>query len=152
MLFSELISIQSLVGKGVEFNAGIEDQEGYAENGMRATIMSVKKGGDDGDLCVIEFDFTQFDEYNKQFESSNYYDKKGNNKACLTAREAGYYKLHEKYYLYAGTNWDGDTDEVFSFLCDMNDIALLKEEFEKSGEASYMGWLESIALEKIKGQ
>lgn len=152
MLFSELISTQSFIGKAVEFKSGVEDLEGYAEKGMRATIMSIKKSGSDDDVCVIEFDFTQFDEYNKQFESSNYYDKKNNDKACLNAREAGCYKLHEKYYLYAGMNWDGDTDEVFSFLCDMNDISLLKETFEKSGESSYVGWLESIALEKIKGQ
>lgn len=152
MLFSELISTQSFIGKAVEFKSGVEDLEGYAEKGMRATIMSIKKSGSDDDVCVIEFDFTQFDEYNKQFESSNYYDKKGNGEACLNAREAGYYKPHEKYYIFAGTSWDVNTDDIFTFLCDMNDIALLKETFEKSGESSYVSWLESIALEKIKGQ
>jgi hypothetical protein len=150
MLFSELISMPALVGKSIEFNADIEEMEGYPEKGMRATIRSIRKGGDNGDTCVIEFDYSLFDEYNKQFETHNYYGK--DRVASLSAREAGYYKPQEKMYFYQGDVWTGKSDEYFSFLCDMNDLALLKEKFEKSGESSYMGWLESIALEKIKGQ
>lgn len=91
--------LQTLIGKDIQFTHKIEDLEDYAEDRMRATITGIKKwDGDNADAChEISIDYSKFDEYNRQFESYNYWDKLGN--ATLNAREAGYYTVKDTLYL-----------------------------------------------------
>jgi hypothetical protein len=80
-------------GRGV-FNKGIEDLEAYPETGMRATVIGFSVERDD--VGKVRVSYKKFDEYNKQFESSNYYDAQG--KPVLTARESGNYNEGETLY------------------------------------------------------
>ncbi len=82
-----------LVDRVVVFNDIAEDYEDYPEAGMKARIKQVSfdRNHDVADRCHrITFDYGEFDAYNKVRETSNYYDLEG--RACLTAREAGFYK------------------------------------------------------------
>jgi hypothetical protein len=59
----------------------------YIEPKMRATIEEIIEIS--AGVLRVKFDFRKFDEFNKQFEKNNYYDK--HKIARLTAREAGWY-------------------------------------------------------------
>ena len=81
-----------LVGRVVVFNSVVDDYEDYPEEGMKARIKQVSfdKNHEISDRCHrITFDYGEFDEFNKVRETANYYDMEG--RACLTAREAGFY-------------------------------------------------------------
>lgn len=83
----------SLVGRVVVFNSVVDDYEDYPEEGMKARIKQVSydKVHNVSDRCHrITLDYGEFDEFNKVRETANYYDSEG--RACLTAREAGFYK------------------------------------------------------------
>lgn len=118
----------------VEFRKGIEDIESYAESGMRARVVGTTEilGKD----IKLSFDFSEFDDFNKAFEQSNYYDKKG--KPTLTAREAGFYKGVETYFFEA----QDETDMYFEVVESWG--LQLYERYKASGEAcSYVQWLEA---------
>lgn len=81
-----------LVGRVVVFNSVVDDYEDYPEEGMKARIKQVSfdKNHEITECCHrITFDYGEFDEFNKVRETANYYDMEG--RACLTAREAGFY-------------------------------------------------------------
>ena len=124
--------------KIIQFNKNealpIEDCEGYAETGMRARLIGVYKGGDE-DCIEIKVDFSEFEDFNKGFESSNYYDKSG--QACLSAREAGFYKPVDNYFI--------DTKSALTLIAVVDDWrGRLFEEWQKNGNgASYVSWLET---------
>lgn len=81
----------------VVFKAPILDSEGYLEPGMRGRLVAVSNMRED--TFKLHVDLSEFDEFNRQFESANYYDKSGVPR--LTAREAGYYSGPEET-LYVG--------------------------------------------------
>lgn len=91
-----MVDYTAFIGQDIEFNKKVEDLEAYPEKGMRATVLSCDVSREDEDLIKVTVSYAKFDEYNKQFESSNYYDKDGN--PVLNARQAGVYKETETLY------------------------------------------------------
>jgi hypothetical protein len=87
-------NIRDLIGRQIVFKDAIHDHEVYTEPHMKATVVSVAK--QDEDLFKITVNYSLFEEHNKTFESSNYYDKNGTPR--LTAREAGFYNVCETIY------------------------------------------------------
>lgn len=140
--------MQQLVGKTVQFTSSIEDMEAYPENGMRARIVSITTRytnvADINDhLYIIKFDYSEFDEFNKRFESSNYYDKNGN--AILTARQANMYTVTEEIYfgspkLYPFEQYFKVIDQARNTLID---------QFKVSGATDYVQWLEDQLTQKV---
>jgi PTH2 family peptidyl-tRNA hydrolase len=117
----------------IRFTQGAEDFEGYAELHMRARVVSIEERSDS--VCILTVDFGEFDEHNRQFESSNYFDKSGN--ACLTAREAGDYKPVDTLYL----PLDGD---IYGFeVEDGLGVALYARYLAAKSSLSYVQWLEA---------
>ena len=118
------------LGKGVEYC------ENYAEEGMMARIVGFRI--EDGDCILLKFDFTEFDNFNRSFESSNYYDQQGH--ATLTARLAGYYKPIDEYFF---------GEDVLNIVKPVEDarINLLKRWTEETeGKITYVAWLENQVL------
>lgn len=134
--------MQHLVGKVVQFTTKIEDMEAYPERGMRARIVSVDEEDTNRTdlhehLFKIKFDYSDFDDFNKSLESSNYYDRNGN--ACLTAREANQYEQQEVIYFGSPELWPF---EDYFTTPDTRQNALLIR-FKESAATNYVEWLES---------
>lgn len=136
LTYSDLRQLHANGGKlVVEFLPPIVDCESYAEAGMRAEIVAVAPRDED-DVQRITFSFENFEDFNKPFESANYFDKK--QAPVLTAREAGYYNPVEVYYFMAS-----ETIKAFKFVDDKS-LALLNK-YKASAESasmSYVAWLE----------
>lgn len=119
----------------VTFGKGIDDLESYPESGMRARVVGVDLS--DCDVYKLKVDYSEFDDFNKQFESANYYDKSG--QATLNAREAGYYKVEDVLYVDPGieTPWvveEADRLKVFA-------------RFKQEGVGlTYVQWLEDQVI------
>lgn len=79
----------------IEFKKKIAELEQYPEPSMRAYMLSANDSDGDGIGSII-FDYNKFDEYNKQYESSNYYDP--SQVPCFTARQANLYAPNEVLY------------------------------------------------------
>ena len=135
--FSEMV--RSGVYPVITFRKGIEDSEGYAEAGMRAKVISAVIKHDD---CVlITVDFSQFDEFNKSYESSNYYDKNGN--AVWTARQAEQYKVVDSWYLDASTEFSH-----YAEVTNSDSLKLFQEFSESNTDKTYVEWLEAKVVTK----
>jgi hypothetical protein len=133
--------MQHLVGKTIQFTKKIEDMEAYPENGMRARIVSIDESDTHSPslhdhMYRITFDYSEFDDYNKALESSNYYDRMG--VPCLTAREAGMYAPDELIYFGSPKLWP--FEDCFTTL-DARQNALLAR-FKESDATNYVEWLE----------
>jgi hypothetical protein len=138
-------SFDHLVGRVVEFGAGIDECESYIEVGMWGRILRITDCHDDCYKFYIKLD--EFDEHNIPLETSNYYDKQG--QARLTAREAGHYEPEDSIYLPEPAQWD----KYFVIKAEGEDVsALLAEYIANPGEArSYTHWLELKVL-ALKGE
>ena len=127
--------LQSGIKPVVTFKHDVLNFECFCEPGMRAQITSCVF--DSLDMIKIVVDYTQFEEFNKQFETSNYYDEHG--VACLTAREADQYENTETIYFMI------DHDDLDSVL-EVEQSAMMKlyEKYvsEKSNK-TYIQWLEA---------
>ena len=120
----------------VAFTKAIEDCEGYAEKGMRGRIIGAKVKHDG--LVSLTVDFTGLDDFNKPFESANYYDKTG--KPCLTARAVGRYQPREEYTVMS------DEETPFEVV-EPEAIHLYEQYMAEKGEGEhYVTWLEKIVL------
>lgn len=128
-------NIDHFVGKNIEFLAGVDNLEDYAEPNMRARVIG---WSDMGDGCiVVSLDYSDFDEYNKKFESRNYFDRNGT--PCLSAREAGYYKVKDHIFMEAST-----VDDIIRCIDDR--YTKLHRLYKSSVfDGNYSDWLESIA-------
>ena len=138
--------IQALVGKDIEFQKGVEKYVDDVDAGMRATVLRVtdEMNSDDSDPCLcIHYSFTKFDQYNRPFEGSEYYDKDG--KATLTAREAGMYQ--DEGTIYVGKDWRECLYVVDSAQGRLFDLFITDKESEV--DISYVAWLEIIALDAM---
>lgn len=118
----------------VVFNKDIEELETYAENGMRARVVSAILKHDD--VVMLRVDYSEFDEFNKQFETASYFNKDDGN-PTLTAREAGYYIPQDSLYI--------DSNSEVPFV--VEDAARLKlyDQYLKDDKKSAFGytqWLE----------
>lgn len=122
----------------VVFQKDVHDKEHYAEPGMRARALSATTPDSD-DVLKIVFEFSEFDDFNRPLESSNYYDKSGN--PTLTAREAGYFKPTDSIY-YGLTDPLSDQLEIV----DSTSVALFNEFKALNLTESYVVWLEKQLL------
>ena len=77
------------------------DVDFYAEPGMRARLVAAEADPTDRDLVRATFDFTEFEDHNRSYESANWYDLKwrGPGERLTTAREAGHYRSQDSIYL-----------------------------------------------------
>ena len=118
----------------VIFKESILDLESYVEPKMRGRIVSSQIKHDD---CVeIVVDFTEFDEFNEQFETANYFDKDHN--PSMTARQAGFYNMtNEKLFFMI----DQDLDESFEIESDGR-VALFEKYVRECDSKTYVQWLE----------
>lgn len=123
----------------VEFVSGVEDLEAYPEAGMRATITSVIRDHDDEDVFIVGLDFTEHDEFNKAFESTNYFDRNGN--PTLTAREAGCYLLKENIYVMS-------SDETTKYFNLIDRSPLYQKYLDEKPSVSYVEWLERLVTQE----
>lgn len=117
----------------------IEDLENYAETNMRLTLVSAR-GGDVNDVVKLQVSYEKYDEFNKSFESKNYFDRGG--QAVLNAREAGYYKVNDVMYLMGESN----PNDYFVVLEDRT--AKLHDAYQKDkrDNESYVEYLERLVL------
>lgn len=121
----------------VTFLDAIEDKEGYLEKGMRGRVTGAIVDGDD--LVTLTVDLTEFDEYNKAFESKGYFDK--NRNPVLTAREAGYYKPVDTVYFDADEEMNG-----FMEIESAEALAIHQEYLSSGSLKPYVQWLEEALL------
>lgn len=123
----------------VTFTPGILDMENYLEPGMRGQLVGISERQDG--MFKVLIDLSAFDDFNKQFESANYYDKNG--VANLTAREAGYYTgPSESFYAML--------DQPVEYLV-IEEAARLElfRKYQAAGtKLNYMQWLEDQVLTK----
>lgn len=121
----------------VTFMKPFDNMEGYLEAGMRGRLAGV--GNQHDDMFRLHIDLTEFDDFNKQFESANYFDDHG--KPCLTARESGYYKEpKEDFYV-------GDDQEVDFLVIEDADRLKLYQNFTQDGAGkTYVQWLEDRVI------
>jgi hypothetical protein len=104
-MLHQKIDYASFVGHDIEFNKAVEDTAEcvtpvYPEKGMRASVLKCELTElcyRHGDVIALTVSYTKFDEYNKQFESANYYDEYG--RPVLTAREANFYTETNTLYV-----------------------------------------------------
>ena len=96
------MELNKLIGKVIQFNSDIDDFETYAEGGMKARVIGVipkytSLPDPQEHVYILHIDYSEFDEYNKQFETYNYYDKNGD--PILNARQAGFYNVNDTIYM-----------------------------------------------------
>lgn len=117
----------------IEFKESESHVDSYADPGMRARATGWLLECDD--VVIITVDFSEFEQFNLQFEKPDYYDKAGH--ACLTAHQAGYYRPTDHYYY-------GLNDPMESHFVIVEDFSLkLYGEYRKANAGrSYIAWLE----------
>lgn len=131
----------------VEFTSKIHDLETYAEPCMRATLKGVR---DDHDgVLRLQVSYEKYDEYNKQFESHNYWGvlSKGQepSAAQYTARETGWYKVEDHIYVM-------DTDDVSTYLVILDSTPLYDAWVANNNGLSYVAWLEKLVNEHARAK
>lgn len=115
----------------IRFNSDAGSFEGYPESGMRARVLSALFADD---CWSVQVSYEEFDTYNREFESANYYGRGGT--PCLTAREAGCYKVRESLYLPA-------EGELVGFEAEPEEALQLYGEYRAQQPGmSYVSWLE----------
>lgn len=134
--------MQHLIGNVVEFKPLIEDHEHYAMGGMRARILHIEPQYIDcpdinDHVYKIMFDFGEFEDFNKPFESYDYYDNNG--VANLNAHQAGFYKAQDTVYFSSPELYPFD---LYFTVVDEK-AQKLHQMFKESGETNYVNWLES---------
>lgn len=134
--------MQHLIGNIVEFQPRIEDHEHYAMGGMRARVIHIEAkyaGYPDlqDHIYTITFNFGEFDEFNKQFESYDYYGP--DRVANLNARQAGFYEPQDKLYFSSPELYPFET--YFKVIDEKSEK--LHQMFKESGETNYVKWLEN---------
>lgn len=119
----------------VVFKKSIGDLETYCEGGMKARIINCKKAGPFSGSYELVFSFEEFDEFNKGFETSNYFD--GNGVPCLTARESGLYTPVDSVFFAEDDDWS-----FYFEILDEQKMKLFKGYSESGDCVTYLEWLE----------
>jgi hypothetical protein len=133
------------IDKVITFNLACEDLENYCEAGMKAKVTSISlmrhEEVEQDMVYLVKLDYTNFDDYNRKFETANYYDKLG--KPKLTAREAGFYKLEDTLYL--GSNnifpWNNYFEVEHDSISDRMYTRYVNSNTDKT--ITYLKWLET---------
>lgn len=131
--------IQSGLRPVITFTKEVDELEAYPEAGMRARVISAVQKHDD--IIVLRVDYTDFDEFNEQFETANYYDGDGN--ATKTARESGHYTPQEDLYI-------GLDAEIPFSIVESNRLKLYDQYRQHNKDfpgTSYVQWLEDQIAE-----
>lgn len=137
-----LEDLRPLIGKDIEFLKEINDYDWYGENGMRATVRSVEwqdESNVNDPVFKLHVSFAKFDDYNKAFESSNYWNT---GEALVTAREAGCYKVED--HLYVGNNWAKCLKIVGAPQAKL--FVMFQVDKTSQPDITYMAWLETLVL------
>lgn len=143
MDYKELLAMLAQRGTiDVEFLEPIEEVEGMADDGMRATLYA---GAHDGDECVLlHFDYSKFEPHNRTKAKPNYFDQNGI--ACLTVFETNHYEAKDSNY-FAETDdfrrFFRILDDKSSALFDRYLQAMAQEGVER---ITYVQWLENLVL------
>ncbi|MGG2091293.1 hypothetical protein AB1283_00820 [Bacillus sp. S13(2024)] len=131
--------LQSGIKPVIEFNKETWSLEYDPDIGMRARAITVTYDGDG--VWKVGCDLSEFEEYNRQFETKSYYDKNGN--ASLSWRETSLYPKNKIYDVYI----DEDYDIVLTII----ENNLVYNEYLKSNSAdSYVVWSEKEILNKLQ--
>lgn len=115
----------------------LSDYESILEPKQRGRLTAVKFKHDD--ILVFTVDLTDFEEFNKQFESNTYFDK--NHNPVLSVREAGFYESVTELYAMPDGEFPGEVEE--------SERLRVHDQWKKSGStASYVQWLEDQLARK----
>ncbi len=116
----------------------------YLEKGMlaRLTKVAIEEEGTPDQHIQYSFDYNDFMETNKQFESPNYYNKSNGN-YDITATQADYRHGDGIESSYHEMN---DDEMPFEIL----DNPLFEEYLNSESKDSYVSWLENIVKESRK--
>jgi hypothetical protein len=140
MKFSEFFALAHAGAPiAVECKPGVSRWEGcYPEAGMRLDVV----GGilDDVDVARMDVDFSRFDEFNRRFESANFYHSKGPD--TVTAREANCYRVRDFIYV----DPEEDIEAYFTVLGDARKALLDSYAALPEPRPSYVSWLEDLVL------
>lgn len=132
-------------GKTVRFLDRIEEIEHYAEPGMLAQIVDIRPDPNDpNEVFILTFDFSQFLDRNREYETNDYFDSDGVPR--LNAHQAGFYEEVSKYY-FPHPN-EVPLEEYFKLEEDIR-VAELVEEFKRSEYTDYVAWLEDRLLKTV---
>ena len=139
MSFAETKRIYT--GRTVMFTQRVADCEVYAEPFMKARILNMTSEHD-GEVVCLDVDFSEFAEYNKQFESFNYYDADG--VARLNAHEAGCYTARDSIYIDGEqtspmSEWAVLVDDFESYFEKREDQLFLREGFIATCKSAHFG-------------
>ncbi|MBC8741842.1 hypothetical protein F6X40_35425 [Paraburkholderia sp. UCT31] len=142
MKFKELFT---LAASGAPVVVECKDEvgrwDGYAEAGMRMAIVGGRVTEPEvGQLLV---DFTEFDSFNQTFESRNYYDAEG--KPTRTAREAGYYKPKDAFYV----DPEEDIGAFLEIIDDKRKRLIVAYAELPEPKPSYTSWLEQMVVTHV---
>lgn len=122
----------------VEFTKDIVNLECYPEAGMRATLLAVAQNAN-GDVLKVRLSYKKYDNFNKAFESRNYWGRLSNDQdpssSDYTARETGNYTVEDEIFVMAD-------DDVAEFMTVMTQHELFTEWETGTKEVSYVAWLE----------
>ena len=150
--FAELIkNIHNYTDLVIEFKKDVDAWAQYPEANMRAQITNGRLDYNEDEVGRITFDYTKFDDFNKQFESSDYYDKNQvhkNQVPCLTARQAGLYNPVDTIYILL-------TDDPNKFM-NVVSVSQYYEQYlaNRTDKQSYVNFLETrlsaLELEMIR--
>jgi hypothetical protein len=134
----------------IRYHGGKDDEgydiETYLEPGMIAVLTAIE---DDQDGTLqLTFDVRAHTEFNKQYETPDYFDQDGH--PTLTATQAGYGPDRNNYIetLYIGSQWPIDC--LFTVV-DTKTTKLFKlyQDDRRDGQ-TYIEWLEALALSALE--
>jgi len=125
-------------------------EDGYLDIGMKAKLVGVRPdvsyvGEETGEqMWLLEFDFSEFVEFNKQRETSDYYDSHGN--PTLTATEAGYVPKNRREEFYVMR-----TDDTYYFsILDESEENVIYFESKEERDMAVRGLMDLDALFEMR--
>jgi len=142
----KMINLRDKVSNGyrpvVRFKKHIEDVESYFEGFMKARIVNV--GHLDDDAFSFVFNVSEFNDYNAEYESSDYYDTMGVPR--LTATEANMHpcRNHMCETVYFAT--DATVEGWFEIVSDASTELYKRYENDTKSHLSYVDWLEAKVI------
>lgn len=121
----------------VKFGNVNEHFDSILEEGMMGEIISMSNP-DDYNVCEVRIDLSKYEERNKEFMTSSWYNDDG--VACLNSYEADMYPADNIEKLFLD---EGDEIQYFTFTSDNPLFArYLQEKKEDTYDGSYVEWLE----------
>jgi hypothetical protein len=130
--------LKAIVDQGIhaviEFTEGVNDLEVDPDVRMRCKVLRIDDFHDSG--LRLMCDFTEFDQYNRAFAKSNYFDKQGNPTQTWMQQEKYTRETLQAYTLYAGP------DDDICVIVDDKYARFWKLYQKENTKESYVSWLE----------